>query len=65
MQVINEDPLEKQVRVNWKTAVKNPYIDKITAEEKISMVIDALYEDSNLSVNDFTSLVNKSLVSLS
>lgn len=64
MQVINEDPLEKQVRVNWKTAVKNPYIDKISIEDRISMVIDALYEDSKLSIKDFTKVVNKSLSSL-
>ncbi len=65
MQVINNDPLNETKRVNWKTAVKNPYIDKISNEERIEMVIDLLYEDCRISKDDFKNLVNKSLLSLS
>ena len=64
MQVINNDPLDGTKRVNWKTAVKNPYVDKISHEERIEMVLDLLYEDCKISKDDFKNLVNKSLVSL-
>ena len=65
MQVINNDPLNGTKRVNWKTAVKNPYVDKISNEERIEMVIDLLYEDCKIPKDDFKNLVNKSLISLS
>ncbi len=64
MQVINVDSLNETKRVNWKTAVKNPYIDKISIEDKVGMVLDLLYEDCKMSKDDFKDLINKSLVSL-
>ena len=65
MQVINSDPLDEIKRVNWKTAVKNPYIDKISNEERVEMVLDLLYEDCKMSKDDFKLLINESLASLS
>ena len=65
MQAINNDPLNETKRVNWKTAIKNPYIDKISNEERVEMVLDLLYEDCKMSKEDFKELVDKSLVSLS
>ena len=62
MQVISEDPLKNQVRVNWKTAVKNPYIDKITTKDKIKMVIETLFEDSKMSKKQFMSEVSSVLM---
>lgn len=64
MQAINVDPLNETKRVNWKTAVKNPYIDKISNEEKIEMVLDLLYEDCKMPKDDFKVLIDKTLVRL-
>lgn len=65
MQAINNDPLKETKRVNWKTAVKNPYIDKISNEERVEMVLDLLYEDCKMPKDEFMVLINKSLVGLS
>lgn len=64
MQVINDDPLNETKRVNWKTAIKNPYIDKISNEERVEMVLDLLFEDCKISKDDFKDLVNKSLLNI-
>ncbi|MBR3289115.1 MAG: hypothetical protein IKI71_05085 [Lachnospiraceae bacterium] len=64
MQAINVDPLNETKRINWKTAVKNPYIDKISNEEKIEMVLDLLYEDCKMPKDDFKVLIDKTLVRL-
>lgn len=64
MQVINDDPLSETKRVNWKTVIKNPYIDKISNEERVEMVLDLLFEDCKISKDDFKDLVNKSLLNI-
>lgn len=40
MQAINEENVNMDVNVDWKTAVKNPYIDKFTREERLKAMLD-------------------------
>lgn len=57
-----DDPLDKQIRIDWKNAKKNPYAKLITPKEKLEMVIMAAYEDSKLSKKEFISLVESVVV---
>lgn len=59
MHIMNQydDPLDKKIRINWDTAIKNPYAKLITPKEKLEMVIMAAYEDSKLSKNEFIDVV--------
>lgn len=40
MQVI--DDIDMNVDVDWNTAVRNPYINKFTKEEKIKAILDCI-----------------------
>lgn len=49
--------LDRKIKIDWKTAKKNPYAKLMTAKEKLEMVIMAVYEDSKLSKNEFIDVV--------
>lgn len=40
MQVTNEENINMDVNVDWKTAIKNPYINRFTKEEKLKAMLD-------------------------
>ena len=40
MQVINDEDIDMNVSVDWKTAVKNPYLNKFSREEKLKAMLD-------------------------
>lgn len=47
MQVI--DDIDMNVDVDWNTAVRNPYINKFTKEEKIKAILDCIIAVENIS----------------
>lgn len=64
MQVIDNDPLDRHINIDRATIEKNPYYDRITVEEKVSIALDALFDDSKMSKSDFNNLVNETLIKL-
>ena len=54
----NDDPLKKQIRVDWSTAKKNPYVDKITPEQRLRMMIEVAFEKSNMTKEQFKNEVD-------
>ena len=40
MQTINDENIDMNVDVDWKTAVRNPYINKFSREEKLKAMLD-------------------------
>ena len=42
MQTIDNDNIDVNVDVDWNTAIRNPYINKFTREEKIKAILDCI-----------------------
>lgn len=42
MQDIDNDNIDMNIEVDWNTAVRNPYINKFTREEKIKAILDCI-----------------------
>lgn len=56
---VEYDPLDKTIDVKNMKIVKNPY--KFDFDEKVAIWLDTLYDDSNLSKDDFYVKVQKAL----
>lgn len=59
MQVI--DDIDMNVDVDWNTAVRNPYINKFTKEEKIKAILDCIIAVENISKEELKKEVDSLL----
>ena len=41
MQIIDEENVDTNVEIDWNTAVRNPYINNFTREEKLKAMLDS------------------------
>ncbi|MCQ2609238.1 MAG: hypothetical protein MJ151_00355 [Lachnospiraceae bacterium] len=60
MHTINQldDPLNEKIRVDWSTAKKNPYAERITPEQRLKMMIEVAFEKSNMTKEQFIKQVD-------
>lgn len=60
MHTINQldDPLNKKIIVDWSTAKKNPYANKITPAQRLNMMIEVAFEKSNMTKEQFKKQVD-------
>lgn len=49
----SDDPLAKSIKIDWSTARKNPYADKITPQQRLRMMIELAFENSNMTKEQF------------
>lgn len=49
MQVIDNENIDTNVEVDWNSAVRNPYINRFTREEKIKAILDCIIAVEKLS----------------
>ena len=56
-----DDPLDRKIKIDWKTAKKNPYAKLITPKEKLEMIIMAAYEESKMSKSEFIDIVEAAI----
>ena len=61
MQIIENDPLDKHIDADINTIEKNPYLDKISFEERLQIILEALYDDSKMTHFEFKKYVEKAL----
>lgn len=59
MQVI--DDIDMNVDVDWNTAVRNPYINKFTKEEKIKAILDCIIAVEKISKEELKKEVDSLL----
>ena len=56
MQTINEENLD--VRVDWNTAIRNPYINKFTREEKLKAMLECFIAVEKINKEELRREVN-------
>ena len=48
MQVISDENIDMNVSVDWKTAIKNPYINKFSKEDKLKAMLECFSAVENM-----------------
>ena len=58
MHTTNDENVDMNVEVDWNTAVRNPYINKFTREEKIRAILDCIIAVEKVSKEELKKEVN-------
>lgn len=58
MQAIDNENINTDIEIDWGTAVKNPYINKFSREEKIKAILDCIIAVENINKEELKKEVN-------
>ena len=61
MQVISDENIDMNVSVDWKTAIKNPYINKFSKEDKLKAMLECFSAVEKVSKEELKKEVDAAL----